>query len=93
MISSVFLSGRLGDVINDKMRYVEVDRPVPESGKFITDSYIIKSQTFESGPFMKEPKGSYICLKGRLEKDPSLGLIIVVEIDEMYRFGNNVTRI
>ncbi len=93
MISSVFVSGRLGEKISDNLRYVEVDRPIPEKGKFVTDSFLVKSQSYESSPFIKEPKGAYICFKGRIENDLDHGLIIVMEIDEMYRFPEGTRRI
>lgn len=93
MISSVFVSGRLGKPVTERIRYVEVDRPIPESGKFVTDSFLVRSQSYESSPFMKEPVGSYICFKGRIEKDEKYGLIFVIEIDEMYRFPEGTKRI
>ena len=93
MISSVFVSGRLGEKLSHNLRYVEVDRPVPEKGKFVTDSFLVKSQSYESSPFLKEPTGSYICFKGRIEKDVEHGFIIVIEIDEMYRFPEGTKRI
>ena len=93
MISSIFLSGRLGELISPTCRYVEVDRPIPENGRFITDKFVVKSQCTQINPFMKEPVGSYICLKGRLEVDDKLGIIIIIEIDEMYRFPEGTKRI
>lgn len=93
MISSIFVSGRLGPIIKENMRYVEVDRPIPEKGRFITDSFPVKAQALETAPFMKEPDGAYICFKGRVEKDAELGMIFVIEIDEMYRFPHGTKRI
>ncbi len=93
MISSVFVSGRLGEKLSSNLRYVEVDRPIPENGKFVTDSFLVKSQSYESSPFLREPNGSYICFKGRIEKDKTHGFLIVIEIDEMYRFPEGTRRI
>ena len=42
MLSSVFLTGRLGEKLDDKVRYVEVDRVIPgPTGKFLTDKLFI----------------------------------------------------
>ena len=84
MISSVFLSGRLGDVFSEKLRYVEVDRVIPgPSGHYETDLFPVKTMLSKDGVFMKAKKGTYVTLKGRLEVDPKFGLIIVYEIDEI----------
>lgn len=84
MLSSVFISGRLGDPISKDMRYVEVDRIVPgPTGKYAVDLIPVKSELAPSSLFHTAPKGSTIVIKGRLEADPIKGLIIVDEIDEI----------
>jgi hypothetical protein len=88
MISSVFVSGRLGEVIDKHCRYVEVDRVVPgETGHYATDRFVVKSP-MSSGSFIKAADGSYICFKGRLEMDAKLGLVIVNEMDEIFPLAN-----
>lgn len=84
MISSVFVSGRLGDALGEKTRYVEVDRVVPgPSGLYETDKFPVRTMLCKDGLFMTAKKGAYITLKGRIENDPELGLVIVDEIDEI----------
>ena len=88
MISSVFVSGRLGKKTGG-YRYVEVDRSVPNAdGHYETDHFLVRPSTGEDSSFMTLPLGSYICFKGRLEQDEERGLIIVDEIDEIYRPGS-----
>jgi hypothetical protein len=85
MISSVFVSGRLGKRVKPRFRYVEVDRVIPgESGRYEVDRFLVKSMLSPEGAFNTLPEGSYICFKGRLESDPEYGLIIVDELDEIY---------
>lgn len=84
MISSVFVSGRLGEK-KPPFRYVEVDRLVPsDDGKFLVDRFLVRSCFGADTPFMKLPSGSYVCFKGRLESDERHGLVIVDEMDEVY---------
>lgn len=94
MLSSVYLSGRLGEIIAPKTRHVEVDRVVPgPTGHYETDKFIVRSMLAVDGPFMKLPAGTLIILKGRLETDPKLGLIIVDEIDELFTLPKGMKRI
>ncbi|MCI2111232.1 MAG: hypothetical protein LKK13_02695 [Bacilli bacterium] len=84
MISSVFVSGRLGKRVG-RYRYVEVDRAVPSpDGRYETDRFLVRSPLGEDSSFMKLPLGSYICFKGRLEKDEERGIVIVDELDETF---------
>ncbi len=86
MLSSVFLTGRLGDKVDEGVRFVEVDRVIPgPTGKFRTDRIPCRGLYGPRGRFMSAPKGSFIALKGRIEMDDRHGLIIVCEIDEMRR--------
>lgn len=87
MLSSVFLSGRLGDVFGPRMRYVEIERVITGAdgtGHFGVSKIPVRAQCLETNRFLKEPDGAYICLKGRIESDPEYGLIIVSELDEMF---------
>lgn len=94
MISSVFISGRLGKILKPGLRYVEIDRVIPgPTGHFEIDRIPVKSQSFETDAFSKEPDGSYICLKGRLETDSEYGLIVVIEVSEMYHFPKGTKKI
>jgi hypothetical protein len=94
MISSVMLSGRLGKALEKGLRMVEVDRVIPgPGGHYEVDEVPVKSQSFEADAFMKEAVGSYICVKGRLEKHPKYGLIVVDELDEIFHLPAGTTRI
>lgn len=94
MLSSVFVSGRLGEVIEPKTRFVEVDRMVPgASGRYEVDKFIVRSMLCSDGPFMKLPVGTFIVIRGRLEQDPKLGLIIVDEVDELFSMPKEMKRV
>jgi hypothetical protein len=94
MLSSVFVSGRLGDIIDGKTRYVEIDRVVPgASGHFETDLIPVRSMLTIEGSFIKGAKGSFIVFKGRIERDPKLGLILIDELDEIYTTKEALKRI
>lgn len=84
MISSVYMSGRLGDKINDEFRYIEVDRMFDDRGdrKLVTDKFPVRSMV--KGRFYDYPNGAMIILKGRIEMDEKLGLVIVDELDEIF---------
>jgi hypothetical protein len=85
MLSSFYLSGRLGEVISREMRYIEVDRVVPnDCGRFVVDRFPVRAMTGPSGHFMKSPKGALINCKGRLECDEKEGLYLVDEMDEIF---------
>jgi hypothetical protein len=93
MISSVFVSGRLGASLPKGYRYVEVDRPSPDpDGHYPVDKVIVRSPFGEGAPLMKMPLGSFVCFKGRLEVDREHGLILVDEVDEILRFPKKVTK-
>lgn len=94
MLSSVYLSGRLGQVVEPRIRYVELDRVVPgPSGRYSVDQVLVRTDLSPEGAFMKSPAGSLIVLKGRLEVDPKHGLLIVNEIDEIFPLSKNAKRI
>jgi hypothetical protein len=87
MLTSVSLFGRMGEVISEKegLRYVEVDRIVPNSdgaGVYETDKFVVYSP-FSTSFFIHAPKGNLISLNGRIENRQPYGLIIVDEIDEI----------
>ena len=45
------------------------------------------------GSFIKGAKGSFIVFKGRIERDPKLGLILIDELDEIYTTKEALKRI
>ena len=84
MISSIFLSGRLGRVLDYRTRQVEVDSPIPDaSGSFPTFLLPIRVNRGRASMFMTSPEGLFVTLKGRIEHDKKYGLLIVDELDEI----------
>jgi hypothetical protein len=94
MVSSICLSGRLGKAIGKNMRIVEIDEVAPgEGGHYEVHEIPVRFQAYENSPIMKEENGSLIIVKGRLGTDPEIGLIVISEIDELYRLPKGVERI
>lgn len=83
MLSAVFLYGTIKDSPKEGVRYVELLRPVPnQDGIFQTDLIPVKT-AFGTGRLLSLPYGSTIAIKGRLETDPDLGLVVIDELDEV----------
>ncbi|MBQ2052770.1 MAG: hypothetical protein VZR76_04820 [Candidatus Enteromonas sp.] len=94
MLSSVFLSGRLGEKISPKTRYVEIDRVIPgPTGHFETDKFPVRSMLATEGPFMKAAVGTFVVLKGRLETDEDGKIVIVDELDEIFVMPKEMKKI
>ncbi|MFA5421525.1 MAG: hypothetical protein WC344_01850 [Bacilli bacterium] len=80
MISDVFLTGRLSEPINGTIRVVEIDRMVPEHGKFIVDKIPVLYWSQEPhSRFMKLADGTLVVIRGRIQFEKPFGLIIVAE--------------
>jgi hypothetical protein len=80
MISDVFLTGRVGQKIDDDLRYVELDRPVPYNRQFVCDHIPVSYWSHQPNSiFMKLVDGALITLRGRLEINEKVGIIIVAE--------------
>ena len=93
MLSSVFISGRLGDSISEDIRYVEVDAVIPgPSGKYETFLLPVTCPHCKSAYFYAAKKGSLIILKGRLETRPEFGLLVALEIEEIFSSGKPLER-
>jgi hypothetical protein len=85
MISSLFLSGRLGEAVGEDMRYVEIERVLAgSSGSYRVDKIPVRCLLGKSTLFFKAKSGSLIILKGRVENDEKIGLHVVDEIDEIF---------
>ncbi len=85
MISSVFVTGRVGQIIDANYRYVEVERPiVNQNGIYTIDKIPVRMPYFASSSWSKEKEGSYIAFKGRIEMDERWGLVLVIEHKEIY---------
>lgn len=88
MLSSVFVSGRLGKRLTPEIRLVEVDSVLPgPGGRFKVDSFPVLCPLSPSSLFFSAKDGSLIVIKGRLENDKAMGLVIVDEIDEIFPCG------
>lgn len=93
MISSIFVSGRLGKYIGDGIRLLEVDRLVPsKQGKYETDLIPVRSMLSESSTFYKAGDGTLAIIKGRLEMDKDHGLLIVAEVEEIFSLPEKMKR-
>ncbi|MDY0345077.1 MAG: hypothetical protein WCR77_00550 [Bacilli bacterium] len=80
MISDVFLTGRLSEPLNETIRLVEIDRMIPEQGKFVVDKIPVLYWSKEPrSRFMKLTTGSLVVIRGRLQFEATIGLIIVAE--------------
>lgn len=80
MISDVFLSGRITKVLNKTTRYVEVERLIPEQGKFVTDNIPVSFWNKEPNSFfMKLSEGTLIILRGRIQNEAQFGIIVIAE--------------
>lgn len=89
MISDVFITGRLSGPINETMRFVEIDRVIPEHGKFVVDKIPVAYWSKEpKSRFMKLDDGVLVVIRGRLESEAKIGLIIVAE--QLAILGQNV---
>lgn len=86
MLSSVSLSGRLGEALADNVRYVELDRVLStsEGGSYKIDKIPVRSYGGRLSRFMSAKKGTLILLKGRLETNEKLGVIVIAEFHEIY---------
>ncbi len=89
MISAVFVTGRLGEQITPVSRYVEVDRVIPgPTGHYDVDKIPVFTYAGEGCYFMKAPSGSFITIKGHIETDKTLGIIVKMELEEILPMGN-----
>lgn len=85
MLSSVFASGRVGEVIDPTTRYIEIDRMVPgPTGRFDTQKFPVRAALGKTSRFMQAPDGALVIFKGRIEEDPTLGMVLVEELEEIY---------
>lgn len=87
MLTSVYISGRLGDSAGKNVRYVEVESPlVGTGGKRRIDLIPVYTPLGKSAFFFKAKKGAFIIVKGRLEKNDEFGLYVHSEIEEIVDF-------
>lgn len=88
MISSVFVSGRLAESPFPGYRYIEVERPVPDSkGQFKTDRFLVRDALAGHSMVSILPVGAQVVFKGRIEIDDKYGFVIVEELVETITRG------
>ncbi len=93
MISSIFVSGRLGKYVGEGIRLLEVDRLVPSNqGRYETDLIPVRSMLSESSTFYRANDGTLAIIKGRLETDKKHGLIVVAEVEEIFSLPEKMKR-
>jgi single-stranded DNA-binding protein len=93
MITNVMMIGQIDEVIADNVRYVNVERYYrDENNQFIVDKIPVVYWTRATNNFfMTMKKGTLICVKGRLEVNEDIGLLIVCDYLEMLDAGPKTT--
>lgn len=85
MLSSVYIAGKLGEILADGVRLVDVDGLLPgPDGAFKSFSIPVYSNMGRGSYFFEAPRGSLVIVKGRLEPKEGMGLVVINEIDEIY---------
>ena len=85
MLSSVYLTGRLGPCLGPTLRLVEIEGILPSAkGTFDVTEVRVRCDRGESAYFMRAKLGSLVVVKGRLESDEQGHLLVVNEIDEVF---------
>jgi len=83
MTNSVFLHGKLeGKVRNQNLRKLVCQKMIPNGAEFeeSTDTYYITHWTRDlNAHIMTIPNGRTVVITGRLEVNPTFGVVIVVE--------------
>lgn len=80
MISDVFLTGRLMAILNKTTRFVEIERLIPEQGKYVIDHIPVTFWNKEPNSFfMKLAEGTFIVVRGRIQSEGEFGIIVIAE--------------
>ncbi len=84
MISTVMIIGLMDDVITDNTRYMLVQRPYRNvQGEFVDDKFPIRYWTRATNNyFMNMKKGTLIGIRGRLEYEEGIGVLIMCDFLE-----------
>ena len=91
MISSVYLSGTLEEVTEPGLRYVAIDSSFPDASGQLQTHHIPVVCSRKGCLFLTAKQGSKVVLKGRLETRDNIGLVIVLEMDEVFDFTSSST--
>lgn len=83
MLSSVYLSGRLGKKVFDNLRMIELDGLSPNpQGEFEITEVPVRSNLGGESALMHAKDGLYVVIKGRLCCHGTVGLCVLSEIEE-----------
>jgi hypothetical protein len=84
MISNVMVIGLMDDVISSNTRYILVQRGYRNvEGVFVEDKIPIRYWTrAENNYFMTMNKGTLVGIRGRLETDSGIGVLIMCDFLE-----------
>ena len=84
MLTSVYLSGLLDEVKGKNVRLVAVQSPLARPGsKPRIDLIPVYCPLGPSTLFFRATKGTFVIVKGRLERNEELGLYVYSEIEEI----------
>lgn len=106
MISSIYLTGEAGPIIDENTRYLLVSRPIPERGTklYKSDSFpiVVKNPPGTSSQFMKIPEGTLAIVAGRVQSDekaneilakhglPKSSMVVIAQLTEVYTLEANM---
>ena len=94
MISSVTLSGRLGQKLSDSIRFVEVDSLTPgPTGVFSTIQIPVAVHRCLSASFLTAKEGSLVIVKGRLDVEEEVGLLVKAEYEEVFTLPDTLVKV
>ncbi len=82
MVSNITILGKAGDVVegHEEYRYIIVDSYEPFDEKSFESKIPVKYWNRGISRVLRNiPNGHYVCIFGRLESDPNIGLYILVE--------------
>lgn len=89
MMSDVMIVGRLSESLDETTRVIEIDRMIPEHGKFVVDKIPVAYWNMEPrSRFMKANSGTLVVIRGRIQSAAKFGIIIVAE--QLAILGQNV---
>lgn len=106
MITSIYLTGAAGPIIDKNSRYLMVTRPVPDvdTKNFKTDRFriVVKNPPGTDSQIMKVGEGTLVIISGRLEADdaanevlrkhglPESSFVVIAELTEVYTLESNM---
>lgn len=84
-MNTVFITGRIGKNIDPQTRIIEIDSVIPgPTGEFLTYEVPVRTSRNANCHFLKAKEGILMSLQGRLEIDDDIGLLVHLELEEIY---------